>query len=423
MERRAAAGDPEAQLWLEVWRFQNEGEDIVLREWDYGQRTTAVGWQRRDQKIVLSLYPPHSASGAPGGVEGEPWVYELERIVTFHDRRHANRGLFTSRWIRQWYGAWKPDEFLENYLQPKWNIHGEEILPDFRGAAEHLRKVMRLLRHPRQNPDVDLRELERRYKQSGTLEDQVAWLRARVRSGDLSPDRVLVAAALGDPAAIQLSGPVPDPGPARGDPVPLCGRVTWIRSVFYLGQASEYLFRLGIASARSVLPLLDPKFGDMDELERLREPHALASRIVSMSEELLVLLSEDRQEEAQSLATEIDAQAQAIDNLAPLHSGAGFADHMAFGSALGAAGALGNAGESLARGEAWFGRKGPDVYHGGQPRNTMAGQQWCYVAYRRAVLAWRIALPGYVRAGEEESEAEERVLSQIRKELIPWLLS
>lgn len=65
--------------------------------------------------------------------------------------------------------------------------------------------------------DDDIRELERRFRASGAVDDEQAWLRARVRAGSLSRERVRLAASLGCPAAAS----------ALGEPVPplRCGEV------------------------------------------------------------------------------------------------------------------------------------------------------------------------------------------------------
>lgn len=49
--------------------------------------------------------------------------------------------------------------------------------------------------------DADLRELERRFRETGSSEDEVAWLLERVRAGELEMRRLHVAACCGYPAA------------------------------------------------------------------------------------------------------------------------------------------------------------------------------------------------------------------------------
>lgn len=56
--------------------------------------------------------------------------------------------------------------------------------------------------------DARLRELERRWLESGSLEDQAAWLNARVAAGELARERLELAARCGHEGALQaLSGP------------------------------------------------------------------------------------------------------------------------------------------------------------------------------------------------------------------------
>ncbi len=55
----------------------------------------------------------------------------------------------------------------------------------------------------RSSADVDdaVRAAERRHRVSGAREDEVAWLRERLRAGDLTPERCELAAFVGHPAA------------------------------------------------------------------------------------------------------------------------------------------------------------------------------------------------------------------------------
>lgn len=72
--------------------------------------------------------------------------------------------------------------------------------------------------------DARLRELERTWRESGALEDELAWLGERVRTGGLAEERLRLAASFGHPASVALVGeqerplqglPFPD-GPGRG---------------------------------------------------------------------------------------------------------------------------------------------------------------------------------------------------------------
>jgi hypothetical protein len=53
--------------------------------------------------------------------------------------------------------------------------------------------------------DDRLRDLQRRYRESGDAADGAAWLRARLRAGELSPERLELAARAGDRAAAQAA--------------------------------------------------------------------------------------------------------------------------------------------------------------------------------------------------------------------------
>ena len=80
--------------------------------------------------------------------------------------------------------------------------------------------------------DARLRELERRWRESGSVEDEAAYLRERVRVGDLRQDRLELAAYCGHEAAARISGAM---GPkdlvdwVRG--LRAFGRETWVSSI------------------------------------------------------------------------------------------------------------------------------------------------------------------------------------------------
>lgn len=56
--------------------------------------------------------------------------------------------------------------------------------------------------------DAKLRDLERRYRETGAVPDEAAWLAERVRVGTLEPQVLALCAHLGHAAA----GPAPEPG-------------------------------------------------------------------------------------------------------------------------------------------------------------------------------------------------------------------
>jgi len=55
--------------------------------------------------------------------------------------------------------------------------------------------------------DQRLRELDRRRRETGRAEDAAAWLSERLRAGELTRDRLELAAACGDPGARHALGP------------------------------------------------------------------------------------------------------------------------------------------------------------------------------------------------------------------------
>ena len=63
--------------------------------------------------------------------------------------------------------------------------------------------------------DLRARELERRWRETGALEDRVAWLRQRMRGGELPLERLALAAAVGDAASGVVLGWTERPDPAR----------------------------------------------------------------------------------------------------------------------------------------------------------------------------------------------------------------
>ncbi|MGE0710989.1 MAG: hypothetical protein AB7N76_28075 [Planctomycetota bacterium] len=63
--------------------------------------------------------------------------------------------------------------------------------------------------------DERLRELERRWQDSGTVEDEASYLLERARVGELSPERLQLAAYCGHPAALHATGAQAPPSPSR----------------------------------------------------------------------------------------------------------------------------------------------------------------------------------------------------------------
>ncbi len=74
--------------------------------------------------------------------------------------------------------------------------------------------------------DKRLRELERRWRETGSVEDQAACLRARVQSGELRKDRLELAAYCGVLAAKAVGT-----GATAPDELGRHGCTVWISSV------------------------------------------------------------------------------------------------------------------------------------------------------------------------------------------------
>jgi len=73
--------------------------------------------------------------------------------------------------------------------------------------------------------DERLRELQRRWQESGAPEDGAALLRARLRGGSVTPARLALLAHLGEPAAVLVLGEdAPDPIPSASGWIDALGR-------------------------------------------------------------------------------------------------------------------------------------------------------------------------------------------------------
>lgn len=93
--------------------------------------------------------------------------------------------------------------------------------------------------------DAKLRELERRWRETGAVEDETAYLQERVRAGTLDDHRLALAATMGCAGARRVLG-LPD-HEALEDPQEIAKRLSrW---------GKEALVRTAFAFARQVLPL------------------------------------------------------------------------------------------------------------------------------------------------------------------------
>lgn len=101
--------------------------------------------------------------------------------------------------------------------------------------------------------DAKLRELERRFKESGRVEDEAAWLRERVRAGELDPERLALAAYVGHPGASRAVDDAagPDDLGAWGEGLRRWGQRVWIRAL--LSALEHARLRSGTAEGRAWL--------------------------------------------------------------------------------------------------------------------------------------------------------------------------
>lgn len=262
----------------------------------------------------------------------------------------------------------------------------------------------------RENPDVDLRELERRWHASGSTEDEAAWLRGRLRAGDLDPDRLQLAAALAHPAAqLAFQGGMHETGEGYDMPGIAAVRQSWVRGM--LGQRNdEYAVRVALAITRSVAPLLDVAVGWdtgegpeeilglaetwLREMEELRRPPGLGS--LSPSER------EHADERIRSLANRIlEAERRTRETLR------GY-ENYEVGLALGTFGELTALVVEIS-----------DVLP-----FTMSPMGHADSAYRDAFGAWLEANRGPGEDWQRDSRrAHEWIMGHVRREVVPWLLA
>jgi hypothetical protein len=164
--------------------FQADPEAELRRKAGRARRGLPAYYEEQGCRYLESLWV-----GGPG-----PWGFE-ERLVDFHHCPGSFGGSLIAR---------------HDFPGPSYWSQPMDILASYRPSdqATEVRRVAYAVatRHglhtTRRNPDERTRRLERRWRESGAIEDESAWLRARVRGGDLSPHRLAAAAALGHPAAV-----------------------------------------------------------------------------------------------------------------------------------------------------------------------------------------------------------------------------
>lgn len=95
--------------------------------------------------------------------------------------------------------------------------------------------------------DERLRELQRRWQETGAVEDGAALLRARLRAGTLTPERLALLAHLGEPAASL----------ALGDdaPEPIASASAWLSGLDRFGREAH--LRAAVAVAARLRPLFE----------------------------------------------------------------------------------------------------------------------------------------------------------------------
>jgi len=102
--------------------------------------------------------------------------------------------------------------------------------------------------------DREIRELERRFTESGILKDEIALLLAKFRAGRLSLEQLAAAAQMEHPAALAISHTIFRP--FQGGGVPQYEALE--EFLFELFKVSPDLpYRLGLAYLRQTLPIFD----------------------------------------------------------------------------------------------------------------------------------------------------------------------
>ncbi|MEZ6186623.1 MAG: hypothetical protein R3F62_16640 [Planctomycetota bacterium] len=136
--------------------------------------------------------------------------------------------------------------------------------------------------------DEHVRELERRWREGGRVEDEAAWLRELVRQGAFDPGRLRAAAYLGHPAAVAA---VAEPPPPYG-PAPDLQLVEWLRGLARADQPRaegggaptplgwEVETRVALALAGAALTRWEALLGsDVTDSEAAETFHLLAALV------------------------------------------------------------------------------------------------------------------------------------------------
>jgi hypothetical protein len=133
--------------------------------------------------------------------------------------------------------------------------------------------------------DERLREAERRWRETGAVEDEARWLKECVRAGDLDPEHFELVGALGHPAAclaLDLPRATPDAASIvelvrdRSWPALMAGLVAWAEQIALEVPACAALADPLRATARTKDPLdRRLRVGEV-EAERAKEQFVMA---------------------------------------------------------------------------------------------------------------------------------------------------
>lgn len=121
--------------------------------------------------------------------------------------------------------------------------------------------------------DAELRELERAFAASGAVDDEARLLQALVRAGRLDPERVRLAATLGDEAARRVS-PV-EPAPSLRAWIDRAVSSHWPVAAAGTPLGWQVAVRLALAAAHALRASLSPFGAGSDEALRAAEDWCL----------------------------------------------------------------------------------------------------------------------------------------------------
>jgi len=106
--------------------------------------------------------------------------------------------------------------------------------------------------------DEKLRALERRWRESGSVDDEAAWLRERVKQGDLSQEMLGLAAHCGHQASQIVLGDVDNPHSLK--------QPDWVSRLELYGKTVVILS--AVVCAAEVLPIFELRYPEDDRVRR-----------------------------------------------------------------------------------------------------------------------------------------------------------